>query len=93
MPIDDLPRWSAAGQFVFTCVMLILLSSERRANGGLPLEPPNFKIGDKVVLETSLSCGVGMFQNKQDSMTRCASASEGRNRCCFFKKVLSLYSR
>ena len=75
MLIDDLPRWSSAGQFVFTCFVLILSSSERRV---LSLEPPSFKLGDKVVLKTSLSCGVGMFQNKQDSMTRCASANQGK---------------
>ena len=76
MLIDDLQRRSSVGQFVFTCFVLILSSSEQRV---FTLEPPSFKIGDKVILETSLSCGVGMFQNKQDSMTRCASANEGRN--------------
>lgn len=78
MRIDDLPRWSSAGQFVFTCVMWILFSSEGRVSGALSLEPPSFKIGERVVLETSLSCGIGMFQNKQDSMTQCASTNEGR---------------
>ena len=89
MPIDDLPRWSSAGQFVFTCAMLILFNSERRANGVLSLEPPSFKVGDKVVLESSLSCGIGMFQNKQDSMTRCASANEGRK----FKSIVLVSSK
>ena len=78
MLIDGLPCWSSVGQFVFTCVMLILVSSERRASGVLSLEPPSLKIGDKVVFETSLSCGIGMFQNKQDSLTHCASANKGR---------------
>lgn len=90
MLIDVLPRGSSAGQFVFTCFLLILSSSERRV---LSLEPPSFKLGDKVVLETSLSCGVGMFENEQDSMTRCASANEGRKFTWSLLFLQSLISR
>ena len=94
MRIDNLPRYSSARQFVLTCIILMLFSSERRARGVLHSEPPRFKIGEKIALETTLSCGSGMFQNKHDSVTQCASKNEGRKSLLFLQfKVLFPDSR
>lgn len=86
MRIDDLLR--SARQFALTCIVVILINSERRASGDLHQEPPRFKIGEKVALETTLSCGIGMFENKQDSVTQCASMNEGRNSLLLFLQSL-----
>lgn len=83
MVVDKFPRISSKRQFVFTCFALILLNSERIASGVPFSEPPSFKLGEKIGLVTTLSCGTGMFQNKQDSVTRCASAKEGRKSLLF----------
>lgn len=83
MGVDDLPRCSSIRQFVFTCIILILFNSERTASGVRSSEPPRFKIGRQSRSQIDLSCGIGMFQNKHDSMAPCAPTNEGRKSLLF----------
>ncbi|PFX27901.1 Laminin subunit alpha [Stylophora pistillata] len=52
------------------------MNSERIASELLYVEPPSFKIEEKIGLETILSCETGAFQNKQNSETWCDSTKE-----------------
>lgn len=75
--LNKVPRVSSKTQLFLTCFSMILMNSEIIASGLPYSEPPSFKIGEKIRLETILSCGTGAFQNKQDSVFWCDSMKEG----------------
>nr|XP_058972202.1 laminin subunit alpha-like isoform X2 [Pocillopora verrucosa] len=74
--LNKVPRVSSKTQLFLTCFSMILMNSEIIASGLPYSEPPSFKIGEKIRLETILSCGTGAFQNKQDSVFWCDSMKE-----------------
>ena len=67
---------------------MILMNCEIIASGLPYSEPPSFKIGEKIRLETILSCGTGAFQNKQDSVFWCDSMKEGEKLLFLERQIL-----